>query len=142
MDHETAYASGISTLAQERIRLRYDNDTKRQAEYWLNGECVGQRCFDLDGSIEAEWSLHDGRRHGNSYRFHENGKLLSLEPYQNGVPHGTAYQWGANGDLLGTYTLDQGTGLDLWWRTGRTAHANWRKRIIYRTDRRMVLSGG
>ena len=115
MDYETAYVSCIPTETKERIRLRHANGVKRQAEYRLNGECVGQRDFEPDGAMEAEQSMRDGRRHGNVYRFYESGKLLSLEPYQNGVPHGTAYQWAANGDLLGTYTLDHGTGLDLWW---------------------------
>src|SRR5262249_7219402 len=50
------------------------------------------------------------------------GQLLSAEPYENGVPHGTAYQWASDGRLLGTYTLEHGTGLDLWrqaWEDGR-----------------------
>ena len=38
-----------------------------------------------------------------------------MEPYENGVPHGTAYQWADDGTVLGTYTIEHGTGIDLWW---------------------------
>ena len=115
MDHATAYVSAIPPQAFERVIKRHANWVKLRCEYLVEGAVIGTRDYDAEGGIEAEHGLQDGRRHGSAYSFHNAGKLLSLEPYQNGVLHGTAYQWAENGALLGTYTLEHGTGLDLWW---------------------------
>ena len=46
------------------------------------------------------------------------GKLITAEPYSNGLSHGTVRQWSDDGKLLGTYTMEHGTGIDLWWCEG------------------------
>ncbi len=109
------YDSPIPTEAKERVRTRHTNGAKCLCDYQINGIVVGRRSFDLDGHIETEYGLRGGKQHGNAYRFYEEGALLCREPYENGVLHGTAYQWAENGRLLGTYTLQHGTGIDLWW---------------------------
>ena len=43
------------------------------------------------------------------------GQLSSATNYIDGLEHGTAQQWAEDGTLVGSYTLDHGTGLDLWW---------------------------
>jgi hypothetical protein len=46
---------------------------------------------------------------------------LSATPYARGFEHGVARQWGDDGRLLGTYRMNRGTGIDLWW------DETWRK---------------
>ncbi len=80
----------------------------------LNGELVGVRYFHETGDLSEEIPLRNGVRHGIQYNSLVPGKLLSTEPYFNGLPHGTARQWSNDGKLIGTYTMKYGTGLDLW----------------------------
>jgi antitoxin component YwqK of YwqJK toxin-antitoxin module len=92
----------------------YPDGVKERAEYWLNGELVGVRQFEERGELDWEASYRAGVKHGMAYRWGPPGQLTSAEPWENGVPHGTAYQWGEDGRVIGTYTLDHGTGIDLW----------------------------
>jgi hypothetical protein len=112
---EKADMSGIPPEAEERVIASHPDGTKKDAEYWLNSQCVGRRHFDPTGEMAGESPCQNGVRHGIQYRWYESGRLLSAEPYEHGVPHGTARQWADDGRLLGTYTLEHGTGIDLWW---------------------------
>jgi hypothetical protein len=115
LDHETAYQTSIPPAAEERITHRHPDGTRQRAEYWLDGEQVGLRTFHPTGELEDEYSFRHGVKHGMQYRCDLPGQLGSAEPYENGVPHGTAYQWSYyDGRLIGTYTLEHGTGIDLW----------------------------
>jgi hypothetical protein len=83
--------------------------------YYLGRSFVGQRVYSKDGMLEEERSFRNGKRHGWEYSWYEDGGLSSEVPYDSGSEHGTARVWGRTGALLGSYTMDQGTGLDLWW---------------------------
>jgi hypothetical protein len=115
MDRDHAYVTLIPAEAEERVTDSYPDGTKQRAEYWLNGALAGMRGFDPNGERESECPFRAGVKHGMEYRWDAPGKLLSAEPYENGLPHGTAHQWADDGRLMGRYTLDHGTGIDLWW---------------------------
>jgi len=114
------YRSSIPKEAQERIASNHkSNGQKQKAEYLLNGEVVGVRWFDEDGVMESETPFKNGLTHGTQYYFdhHFDGtlRILFSEPYRGGLAHGTARQWSDDGKkLIGTYTMERGTGLDLW----------------------------
>lgn len=115
MNIETAYVSDIPAKADEKVTERQADGAKLRAQYYLDGEQVGDRFFHPSGALSYETALRNGVKHGWCYRWDDPGALLSAEPYENGVLHGTAYQWGRDGRLIGTYTLEHGTGIDLWW---------------------------
>ena len=115
MDRDHAYITSIPHEAEERVTEVYPDGTRKEVECWLNGQRVGRRHFHASGELRGECAFRVGVQHGMLYRWDEPSKLLSAEPYENGVPHGTAYQWADDGRLIGTYTLDHGTGIDLWW---------------------------
>ena len=81
----------------------------------MGKELVGIREFFITGEPEYEASFRNGMPDGWQYRWDEPGKLLSCEPHEGGVPHGNAYQWASDGTLIGTYSMERGTGIDLWW---------------------------
>ena len=83
--------------------------------YYRGGSFVGKRIFYRDGKLETECSYKKGKRHGWEYHWNENGGLSSSTPFEDGREHGTACQWGESRDLIGSYTMVQGTGIDLWW---------------------------
>lgn len=41
-----------------------------------------------DGSIEAEWPVLDGLRHGNMRVYYKSGNLRSIVQYVHGIKHG------------------------------------------------------
>jgi hypothetical protein len=109
------YRSSIPEEARERVTARHIRSRKRyKAEYWLRGELVGVRFFDEAGNIQAENPRKDGLLHGTLYCFDSPTQLKFAEPYVNGLAHGTARQWSRDGELLGTYSMNHGTGVDLW----------------------------
>jgi hypothetical protein len=108
-----AYHSTIPTDAESRPIEPHSNSDFPATEYFVGGERVGLRYFHEDGSIAAEYTFRGDRKHGWTYHF-DFGELSSAEPFENGRPHGTAFQFGEGGCVIGTYTLDHGTGIDLW----------------------------
>jgi antitoxin component YwqK of YwqJK toxin-antitoxin module len=127
--------SSIPTEAEERVTERYDGGVKKKAEYYLNGEEVGRRWFFEAGDLEMEISVRDGRQHGPFRTWYESGQLSSETIYVNGLEHGTARQWAEDGTLIGTYEMDHGTGLDLWW-TGLSDEGGW-----HLSEARYMLAG-
>lgn len=109
------YNSSILSAAVERVIECYPQGQKKQAEYLLEGEVVGIRWFHETGEPSGEIALRGGVRHGMTYRWDLPGLLLSATPYVDGLEHGTAKQWADDGTFIGGYTMDHGTGLDLWW---------------------------
>ncbi|HEX6290975.1 MAG TPA: hypothetical protein VFZ66_17450 [Herpetosiphonaceae bacterium] len=109
------FQSSIPEAAEERIVERHPDGTKAQADYWLDGELVGRRFFFETGEPSLDFGLRRERYHGMWYRWDLPGMLISAIPYQDGLEHGTAHQWSFDGQLLGSYTMQHGTGLDLWW---------------------------
>jgi hypothetical protein len=109
-----AYVTSIPSGARESVTRRNHLGVAYRIEFYIGREMVGLRTYNKSGSPQTESSFKSGKRHGRQYRWHENGVLSSAEPYEDGVPHGTAHQFDTDGRLIGTYTLDRGTGIDLW----------------------------
>jgi hypothetical protein len=110
------YRSSISKKAREHVVATFIAGPQRfKAECTLNGKVVGIRYFHESGELAYECPLKNGVTHGTVYRFDAPGKLTSAEPYLQGIPHGVARQWSNAGRLIGTYTIKNGTGVDLWW---------------------------
>ncbi len=121
-----AYQSDIPAEAEEKVVSFYTEDQNaresggkihyERREYILDGELVGYRQFDHDGRLIIETPMKNLRKHGTEYTWYwYNPDQLSLsEPYENGRVHGTAKQWAIDGTLMGTYTMDHGTGFDIW----------------------------
>jgi len=86
----------------------------RVTECVLDGQVVGQRAYDEDGSLRVETPLKNGKKHGREYIWDETGALDSVEPYIDGKMHGTAKQYNRQGKAIGTYRFIRGTGYDIW----------------------------
>lgn len=87
----------------------------REAECVVDGKVIAIREYDGNDILIRERPMNDkGRNHGLVLEWHENGQMQLAEPYVDGVIHGTARQWHHDGSFLGTYTLDHGTGFDIW----------------------------
>lgn len=110
------YVSSIPTGAREKVTARGKDRSPVRAEYYLGETLVGIRLWNPDGTPSAEYAYEDNLRDGWTYFWNSYGRLQSAQPYEKGLPHGTAYQWASDGRLLGTYTMESGNGLDLWWR--------------------------
>jgi hypothetical protein len=111
------YRSSIPVDAIERdvSDFRSTGEWLRKAECLVGDAVVGERFYDKDGALLIERPLRNGQKHGVEFHWHDGGgNLESAEPFYRGLPHGTASQWDWDGTLLGTYTLNHGTGLDLW----------------------------
>src|SRR5262245_18106007 len=111
------YRSWIPESAQEVVTERHPGGQKYRVQYFLDGKLVGLRFFSESDNLEWEISLKDGKYHGILYRWLAPSKLESIEPWIDGVPHGVAKQWDENGNLVGSYIMDHGTGIDLWWQS-------------------------
>lgn len=86
----------------------------RIADCFINGNLVGQRVYNQEGSMVLETPMKDGLKHGREITWSDDGELLLIEPYAKGKVHGTAKQYGRNGKVIGTYTMIRGTGFDIW----------------------------
>lgn len=116
MNGDPSYISAIPEHAREEdITKRHGAGRGKVVKnYYLGRSYVGRRVYDKDGLLEDECSYKNGKKHGWEYHW-ENGRLSWALPYDNGREHGTARTWGTSGALLGSYTMDHGTGIDLWW---------------------------
>jgi hypothetical protein len=106
--------AGIPKRAKE-VACFYPNGKKASAEYFIDGELVGRRWWNDDGQRSMEWTYRNGRQHGVWREWHDNGRLQFQSTYENGYEHGQALQWDEDGTLLGGYSMNMGTGIDLWW---------------------------
>jgi hypothetical protein len=109
------YVSAIPPEATAKPIDCKDNHNRTTVRYYIGEALVGERVFSESGNLELEYSLRDGKKHGWLYRWDHPGRLLSATPYENGLEHGTAFQWAQDGKLIGSYTMDHGTGIDIWW---------------------------
>jgi len=105
--------SSIPRRAQEEAQ--YLDGQKVSAEYFVDGELVGRRSWNLNGVLEWDQALRNGRPFGTTRRWHANGQLMWEEPFRNGLAHGVCRQWDENGKLIGSSRMKMGTGVDLWW---------------------------
>lgn len=134
------YRSSIHKAAQEHVVSAHkSNGQKQKAEYVLDGEVVGVRQFYEDGNIGMETPYRNGVIHGTLYCFDVFEKKLRVtfaEPYRNGLAHGMAKQWSSDGEkLIGTYTMQRGTGLDLWRSWG------YKSEVYYLSEARYLKDG-
>jgi antitoxin component YwqK of YwqJK toxin-antitoxin module len=109
------YRSVIPKAAREVVDKSYADGMKEESSYFRGEELIGHRIWGEDGrTVLWEYRLKDGRKHGNELRFDGHGRILSIEPFRNGVAHGVARQFASDGSLLVFYTMRNGVGLDLW----------------------------
>ena len=115
-DAAAAYVSDIPPEAEARVEAPGSEGSERVVAYYLDGELVGRRYYNRD-ELEDETPYRRSIKEGMAYRWHRPGRLLSACPYANGLPHGIARQWDEHGRYIGSYAMDRGTGVDLWWNT-------------------------
>ena len=117
MSEDEYYVSSIPADArvEELTGKRAGRSGREVRRYFVNNIYVGYREYSLSGQIEHECAMAQGEKHGWEYEWYGNGRLTSAIPYCHGRVHGTARVWGESGLLLGSYTMEHGTGLDLWW---------------------------
>jgi antitoxin component YwqK of YwqJK toxin-antitoxin module len=105
----------IPTEAIAKVDQTYRNGRPMWIHYFIGEHLVGQRFVARDGSILKEYAYYDGEIQDEYARFGGAVRLSSAIPYEDGIKHGTAYQWAHDGRLMGTFTMERGTGTDLWW---------------------------
>lgn len=116
MNRDPSYISGIPEHAREEdVTIRHGAGRGKVVKnYYLGRSYVGRRVYNEDGLLDHECSYKNGKKHG--WEYHWDGERLSWAvPYDNGREDGTIRMWGTSGVLLGFYTMDRGTGIDLWW---------------------------
>jgi RimJ/RimL family protein N-acetyltransferase len=112
------YVSAIPADATEVAVEKPPTAETTHKDYYRNGTLVGSRFFNAEGGLEDERAFRNGLPFGREYVWYPSGAILSVAPYDGqGRPHGIAYQWAEDGRLLGHYTMEHGTGTDLWWQT-------------------------
>jgi hypothetical protein len=104
----------IDPAAEEQVLEVEPDDGRRMASYWRDGRKVGHR-FWCDGRVGMEYRIEDDVMHGPFRMYHDNGRVSEVSTYVNGLEHGVTRQFDEEGVLLGTYELDHGCGLDLWY---------------------------
>jgi antitoxin component YwqK of YwqJK toxin-antitoxin module len=113
-ENETTRQS-IPEEAIARVYQTYRNGRPKWIHYYVGEELVGKRYFNPDGEIGMELAYSDIAMRGENDQLDSRSKLISATPFYDGFEHGTAYQWAKDGRLIGTYTMEHGTGTDLWW---------------------------
>jgi hypothetical protein len=111
---EDRTTSPIPDHAVEVITERYDSGAKQSATYLIDGQEIGCRLWDESGLPEMEYGLRDGLMHGAFRTWDGDGQLLEEATYIEGKEHGEARQY-QDGVCIGSYAMDHGTGLDLWY---------------------------
>jgi hypothetical protein len=112
-DITNTYRAVAPAEAEAVVTERWPEGGTRRVQYLLEGEVVAERLVaESDPRTFIEWGVKDGKKHGPEVRY-DDGELVSMEPWEEGLPHGVARQWHA-GEVIGEYSLVHGTGLDLW----------------------------
>jgi hypothetical protein len=107
--------SMIPPAAREITEATFESGARRTAFYELDGERVGFRQWNEDGSLAMEYGMRGGVRHGPFRTYWDNGQVSEAATYVDGKEHGVTTQYDAGGELIGSYTMEHGTGLDLWF---------------------------
>lgn len=105
----------IHPSAREVIEATFASGAKRTAFYERDGERVGFRCWNEDGSLAMEYGVRGGVMHGPFRTYWDNGQISEEATYVDGKEHGVTRQYDADGALIGSYTMEHGTGVDLWF---------------------------
>ncbi len=104
----------IPAEAEERIEETFASGTPKLASYWIADIQIGRRFWDMDGMLGLEYRMHGEHMHG-LFRRWDAGILTHETAYRDGKEHGTARQYDQHGTMIGSYTMIDGTGLDLWF---------------------------
>jgi hypothetical protein len=110
-----APATIIPESAREIVEDTFASGLTRSAFYELDGERVGFRCWHEDGSLAMEYVLRGGVMHGPYRTFWDSGQVHEEATYVDGKEHGVTRQYDDAGALIGSYTMNYGTGVDLWF---------------------------
>lgn len=105
----------IPEEAFETIQEFWSEEIPKSALYKVQGEKVGYRYWDETGQLTMEYTLKNNQMHGLFRTWHSNGVLCEESYYLEGKEHGVAKQFNAHGELIGTYQMNYGTGVDLWY---------------------------
>jgi antitoxin component YwqK of YwqJK toxin-antitoxin module len=105
----------IPDHAEEHIRTTWDDGGRKSADYLLDGRRVGHRSWGEAGQLLMEYAVEDDQMHGPFRTWHDNGQLCERGWYERGREHGTSEQYNEAGALIGSYTMEHGTGVDLWF---------------------------
>lgn len=111
----SAQARIIPDSARAVIAATFENGAPRTAYYELDGERVGFRCWHEDGSLAMEYALRGEVMHGPFRTYWDTGQISEEATYVDGKEHGVTRQYDADGVLIGSYTMEHGTGVDLWF---------------------------
>ncbi len=74
-----------------------------------------KRFFYRNVRVQSETREVAGKFHGFNRTWHHNDQLTEELSYRHGVLHGTSRQWDEKGRLLGSFTMNLGTGRQLYW---------------------------
>jgi antitoxin component YwqK of YwqJK toxin-antitoxin module len=75
-----------------------------------------------NGKLHQQTSFADGREHGSSIWWHEDGARAGHATYLNGVLNGPLVQWypdGVTKELHATYRMGKQEGQEIWWHPNR-----------------------
>ena len=102
--------------SREVIRAKHSaGGAKQRADYYVGKRLVGRREWNSAGTLVMEHGIRNGKTYGLARYWHDNGQLSQEAPYANGKEQGVARQYDDRGKLVGTYRMNHGTGLDLWY---------------------------
>ncbi|MFK0731538.1 MAG: hypothetical protein ACIWVG_10310, partial [Gloeotrichia echinulata HAB0833] len=101
--------------AWEEIQEFWSEGIPKSAFCRVRGENVGYRCWDETGQLTMEYGLRNNQMHGCFRTWYSNGMLWEESYYLEGKEHGIAKQFNDQGELIGTYQMNYGTGVDLWY---------------------------
>lgn len=105
----------ILERSQAVVHERWESGAKKAAYYYLGGQPICYRSWTPAGMLVVEYSMADGLMHGVFRTWHENGQVCEDACYVAGNEHGLTRQYDHTGRLLGNYTMEHGTGVDLWF---------------------------
>ena len=108
------YETSIPSDAKEVVCGKYGDGKPQRIEFRRGKEVVGIRLYDRKGVLDQEYCFRNNLRHGWQYHFYDSGIPSSAEHFEDGLEHGTTYQWSHTGDFIGSYTMERGTGWDIW----------------------------
>lgn len=114
--HQTSI-SPIPEDASEVIIETWETSGKQRAVYLIDGQQIGYRYWYPSGALGIECGLQNGIKHGSYRTWHENGQIEEQSTYYEGKEHGVTIQYDWNGVPIGSYTMNYGTGVDLWFCT-------------------------
>lgn len=113
--NERTSACPIPNDALEVVTETTEAGTKQKALYLVDGKEIGFRFWYSSGVLGIESGLQNGVMHGLFRTWHDNGKISQESTYFEGKEHGETRQYDEDGAQIGSYVMEFGTGVDLWF---------------------------